>query len=139
MMMWYMDIIQCGLIENVQNDHKMANTFCQTDLKVINLLWPMPHHVSMPDHCATFLKFDFQIGSSKRKILFKASPKLKIRNRTTERLQMIEEQIEDFLAYINISHSHRMYLSVLMWKIIWRQKLPKGLFVGLRTRYTSRF
>lgn len=27
---------------------------------------------------------------------------------------MIEEQIEDFLAYINISHSHRIYLSVLM-------------------------
>ena len=27
-MMWYMDIIQCGLIENVQNDHKMANIIC---------------------------------------------------------------------------------------------------------------
>ena len=96
----------------------------------------MPHHVLMPDHCATFLKFNYQIGSSKRKMLFKASPKLKIQNRTTELLQMIEEQIEDFLAYIDISHS--MFLSVLMWKIIWRQKLPKGLFVGLRTRYTSR-
>ena len=84
----------------------------------------------------THFKIDFQIGSSKRKILFKASPKLKIQNRTTELLQMIEEQIEDFLACIEISH--RMVLSVLMWKMIWRQKLPKGLFVGLRTSYISR-
>ena len=72
-MMWYMDIIQCGLIENVQNDHKMANTFCQTDLKVINLLWPMPHHVSMPHHVPHSWNLIFRLEAQSARFYLKLS------------------------------------------------------------------